>query len=46
MPEVGFSMGVAALPENGETSVALLKSVDDALYRAKELGGDRVVEAA
>jgi len=46
MPEVGFSMGVAALPENGETSVALLKSVDDALYRAKELGGDRVIEAA
>lgn len=46
MPEVGFSMGVAALPENGESSVALLRSVDEALYRAKELGGGRVIKAA
>jgi diguanylate cyclase (GGDEF)-like protein/PAS domain S-box-containing protein len=46
MPEVDFSMGVASLPDHGECSVSLLKSVDDALYRAKELGGGRVIGAA
>jgi diguanylate cyclase (GGDEF)-like protein len=46
MPEVDFSMGVASLPEHGECSVSLLESVDDALYRAKELGGGRVIGAA
>jgi diguanylate cyclase (GGDEF)-like protein/PAS domain S-box-containing protein len=46
LPEVDFSMGVAALPEHGETSVMLLKSVDDALYLAKQQGGGRVIKAA
>jgi diguanylate cyclase (GGDEF)-like protein len=46
LPQVDFSMGVAALPEHGESSVALLKSVDDALYRAKQQGGGRVIKAA
>lgn len=46
MPEVDFSMGVAAMPEHGESGVALLKSADEALYRAKEMGGGRVIKAA
>jgi diguanylate cyclase (GGDEF)-like protein/PAS domain S-box-containing protein len=46
LPQVDFSMGVATLPENGESCVALLKSVDDALYRAKQQGGGRVIKAA
>jgi len=46
LPQVDFSMGVAALPENGESVVALLKSVDDALYLAKQQGGGRVIKAA
>ena len=40
-----ISLGVAVFPENGLTSEALLKSVDDALYRAKNEGRDRVILA-
>ncbi|MEX2541845.1 MAG: GGDEF domain-containing protein [Trueperaceae bacterium] len=42
---VGFrlSMGVAAFPEHGREPSALLRSADQALYRAKREGRDRVI---
>ena len=40
-----ISLGVAVFPENGQTSEALLKAADNALYRAKNEGRDRVVLA-
>ncbi|MGE4354088.1 MAG: diguanylate cyclase [Oscillospiraceae bacterium] len=40
-----LSLGVAAFPENGTTSETLLKAADNALYRAKDEGRDRVVLA-
>jgi diguanylate cyclase (GGDEF)-like protein len=42
---VGFrlSMGVAAFPEHGNDPEALLRSADQALYRAKREGRDRVI---
>jgi len=40
-----LSLGVAAFPEHGETGEALLKAADDALYRAKREGRDRVMVA-
>ena len=40
-----LSLGVAAFPKNGLTAEALLKAVDNALYRAKKEGRDRVVLA-
>jgi diguanylate cyclase (GGDEF)-like protein/PAS domain S-box-containing protein len=39
---VTISAGVAALPEHGSSAVELLAKADDALYRAKKLGRDRV----
>jgi diguanylate cyclase (GGDEF)-like protein len=42
---VALSLGVAVFPENGTTSVAILKAVDDALHRAKRAGRGRVVIA-
>lgn len=45
LPEIEFSMGVAAFPDHGTSEVQLLKSVDGALYRAKQEGGGRVVVA-
>jgi diguanylate cyclase (GGDEF)-like protein len=42
---VTLSLGMAAFPEDGSTSAALLKSVDDALYRAKREGRSRVIMA-
>jgi diguanylate cyclase (GGDEF)-like protein len=42
---ITLSLGVAAFPENGSTSVAILKAVDAALYRAKREGRSRVVMA-
>lgn len=41
-----ISLGVAAFPQNGATAEALIKSADNALYRAKNTGRDRVVVAA
>ncbi|MEA4890501.1 MAG: diguanylate cyclase [Clostridiaceae bacterium] len=38
-----ISLGVAAFPECGLTSEALLKNADNALYRAKDEGRDKVV---
>lgn len=40
-----LSLGVAAFPEHGNTSAAILKAADTALYRAKNEGRDRVVAA-
>ena len=37
-----LSLGVAALPEHGDSAPALLAAADDALYRAKRKGRDRV----
>lgn len=45
LPEIEFSMGVAAFPDHGMSEVQLLKSVDAALYRAKEEGGGRIIVA-
>jgi diguanylate cyclase (GGDEF)-like protein/PAS domain S-box-containing protein len=42
LEKVTLSLGVAAFPENGSTSAALLKAVDEALYRAKDAGRNRV----
>ncbi len=37
-----LSIGVASYPEDGATTDALTKAADDALYRAKDLGGNAV----
>ena len=42
---VTLSLGVAVFPEGGVTSAAILRAVDDALYRAKRDGRDQVVLA-
>jgi diguanylate cyclase (GGDEF)-like protein/PAS domain S-box-containing protein len=42
---VTLSAGVAAYPEHGNDADTLLRFADQALYRAKELGRDRVVLA-
>jgi diguanylate cyclase (GGDEF)-like protein len=40
---VTASMGVAAFPMHGRTAEAVMRAADDALYRAKADGRDRVV---
>lgn len=42
---VTISLGVAVFPEHGPTGEAVLKSADDALYKAKNEGRDRMVVA-
>lgn len=42
---VTLSVGVALFPEHGETSAAILKAADAALYRAKHAGRNRVLMA-
>jgi diguanylate cyclase (GGDEF)-like protein/PAS domain S-box-containing protein len=42
---VTLSIGVAVFPENGETSTALLRAADAALYQAKSMGRNRVCMA-
>jgi diguanylate cyclase (GGDEF)-like protein len=42
---VTISVGIAAYPEHGSTTATLLRAADEALYRAKTEGRDRV-EAA
>jgi diguanylate cyclase (GGDEF)-like protein len=37
-----ISIGISAFPEDGETADALLAKADEALYRAKRAGRDRV----
>ncbi|HEX9786506.1 MAG TPA: diguanylate cyclase [Candidatus Binatia bacterium] len=43
---VTVSMGLAYFPVHGRTSQSLLHAADQALYRAKETGRDRIVVAA
>lgn len=40
---VGLSAGIAGMPAHGDTPEVLLQVADDALYRAKSTGRDRVV---
>ena len=42
---ITISLGVAVYPEHGSTCETILKSADDALYKAKRDGRDRVVVA-
>jgi diguanylate cyclase (GGDEF)-like protein len=37
-----LSAGVATFPEHGDSAEALIRSADEALYRAKGLGRNRV----
>ncbi|MBL8097347.1 MAG: GGDEF domain-containing protein [Anaerolineales bacterium] len=43
---VTLSLGVAVFPGHGTNSAVILKAADDALYRAKAAGRNRVVVAA
>jgi len=42
---VTISVGIAIFPNNGDGAEQLLKAADDALYRAKEEGRDRIIVA-
>jgi diguanylate cyclase (GGDEF)-like protein len=42
---ITISLGVAVFPEHGATGEAVLKAADEALYKAKREGRDRVVAA-
>jgi diguanylate cyclase (GGDEF)-like protein len=42
---VTLSIGVASLPANGDTPDEVIEAADEALYRAKREGRDRVVQA-
>ena len=42
---ISLSLGVATFPQHGSTTETLLQFVDNALYRAKHEGRDRVVVA-
>jgi diguanylate cyclase (GGDEF)-like protein len=46
LPRISVSIGVAVFPEAGDTPEAVLKAADDALYRAKANGRNRVELAA
>jgi len=39
---ITFSMGIASYPASAETKDELLRAADEAMYRAKKAGGDRV----
>ncbi len=43
--DLTISFGVASFPEDGITSEELIRKADMALYKAKELGKDRVISA-
>jgi diguanylate cyclase (GGDEF)-like protein len=43
--KITLSIGVASFPDHGEDAEALLRAVDQALYRAKNEGRDQVVVA-
>lgn len=42
LPKVTLSIGVAGYPADGNTAEALLQAADEALYRAKRHGRDRI----
>ncbi|MBW4497136.1 MAG: diguanylate cyclase [Oscillatoria princeps RMCB-10] len=42
---ITISLGVACFPDHGQSSAALIRAADAALYRAKALGRDRLVTA-
>jgi len=42
LPRITASIGVASFPEAGDTPEAVLRAADEALYRAKESGRNRV----
>ncbi|HEX4617899.1 MAG TPA: diguanylate cyclase [Stellaceae bacterium] len=42
LPRITVSVGVAVFPEAGDNPQAVLKAADEALYRAKEKGRNRV----
>ena len=41
-PCLGASIGISIFPEDGETPESLMKEADKAMYRSKELGGNRI----
>jgi diguanylate cyclase (GGDEF)-like protein len=43
--KITISLGVACFPDHGQSSSALIRAADAALYRAKALGRDRLVTA-
>lgn len=45
LPAITISMGVASYPDHGQNEDQLLKTADQALYRAKDAGRNRVVSA-
>lgn len=45
IPDVTVSIGIAAMPEHGTTTEDLLERADEALYRAKREGRNRVYVA-
>jgi diguanylate cyclase (GGDEF)-like protein/PAS domain S-box-containing protein len=42
---VTLSIGIAVFPDNADSAESLLKAADNALYRAKEQGRDRIISA-
>lgn len=46
LPKTTISVGVAAFPGSGGTPEAVIKAADEALYRAKEQGRNRVETAS
>lgn len=46
LPPATVSIGLASFPEHGRTPEALLRMADQALYRAKQLGRNRVASAS
>jgi len=40
---ITLSAGIAQTPEHGATTAEVLRSADEALYAAKQAGGDRAV---
>ena len=43
LPPTSVTIGVSVYPENGMSAKSLISSADDALYRAKKEGRDRVL---